>query len=203
MPNDIEATRRRLERLLPFILSSEKLRWQPFYVVYKAHTYSRDIMTAIVALGIAPPAFLLISAASKGGETNETGWQQFMKEPPKGLVIIVLALVLLAIVMRVYVAIEQADRRAVLARSCRNELREISLKLTFALQSNDPTSELIKLQNRVGELLPRHIIEESWPWHTGYAPGTDEEGQRRAQRLCEQFGDNWTRVAQRIERQED
>lgn len=194
--------KQRLELLLPYIISSERLKWQPFYIICKVNTYSRDVLTAIVGLGVVPPVFGLISNALSGKEFGKGEAQNIFATLAPAWLIVVLLVVIFSAVMRVYVTTEQVEKRAVLARSCRNEFRALSSRLHFALQTNDPKSEIIQIQNEVTKTVHRHITEESWPW-LGHAPGTDAQGKVQAQSLCDNYGRVWTQTLERAESREE
>ncbi len=200
-PETTSDIKRRLELLFPYILSSEKLIWRPFYVTYKLYTYSRDILTAVVGLGVVSPVFKLLASALSGEKVTGESAQSLSRDLPALWFVVVLAAAIISAVMRVYVTTEQVEKRAVLAKSCRREFRGLSSRLYFALQTENPKSEIIDIQNEVTQTVRRYIGEDAWPWQ-GVAPGTEAAGRVRAQNAYDAYGDRWTQAAE-IEARED
>jgi len=70
----IHPVERKLEQsILPYFVSAEKLRWQPFYLAYSFYIYTHDLLAALVGVGVSHPLLRVFV----GGESSVGGTAAF------------------------------------------------------------------------------------------------------------------------------
>ena len=98
------------------------------------------------------------------------------------------------IVLRVAFNREEGQKRAVLARSCTQMMKQVEAKLHRVLLKQDPMAGLNGLvDEQIAPTVDRNIQENAWPW-AGPAPDIDQEVEKQLVRLCSKFESNWTPV---------
>jgi hypothetical protein len=188
--------KRKLEQaILPYVVSAEKLKRQPAYVTYDVYSYAHELLIAVVALGVAPPLLSLFAsdAGSSGNPSTVSSALDALKKAPPWLAVISVVALAIWLLLKLFISRENVAKRAVLARSCRKEMRQLSLNLRDELQSANPMPGLQGIQEAISELVHRHIQEESWPWD-GPSDNIDRPLRERLDRLCHQFEQNWLPV---------
>lgn len=185
--------RRKLEQaILPYTVSAERLRMRPVYLTYGVYSYAHELLIAVVGLGIAPPLLSLFSTdfsrpSNRGTIANAvSAWG---KAPPWLVAITAIALIVW-LLLKILINREDVAKRAVLARSCRKEMRQFTMRLRDELQKSDPMPGLQKIQGAISDLVYHHIQEDLWPWD-GPAENIDGSVRAKLERLCKQFGNNW------------
>jgi hypothetical protein len=187
--------RRALQRdVLPYLVSARRLKQQWFYRLFVTFGYTTDLVAGLAALGLAVPILTLLgdmSAAPSdaagpsslaGAMTKLPGWLAL----PAGLV------VLIWMALRIAFNREDGQKRAVLARSCTNTLRQAEASLAGILSKPDPMPEItLLLEKHIRPSVDRGIQEEAWPW-TPFADEIDEEIARRLESLCERYQQDWS-----------
>jgi uncharacterized membrane protein (Fun14 family) len=182
--------------ILPYVISSERLKWQPFYVGYNVYSYSRDILAGLIGVGLSSPVMELASKALGPDSTKSstTALQDVFVNIPKGWKIIVIIALFVLVTLKASVVKVDAEKLATLARSCRREFQGISTELLSALSSADPMAEVIELQNKITAIVRRYMSEGSWPW-APFPNGIDPKVNARTQELYSRFGANWVASA--------
>jgi hypothetical protein len=179
-----------LERqIIPYLVSSKKLKRQPFYIVYNMHVYSRDILAGLIGVGLSTP-IMVVAAKALGSDAGGNATLQSLSGTMSPLWLTVVVIAAIALVsLKVYVNRSNADERAILTKTCEREMLTASANLFSVLDETDPMNALIAIKNNMVEIKLRHA--QTWPWDYEPAPGIDQEVQARVQRLCEAFGHNW------------
>lgn len=188
--------KRKLEQaILPYVVSAERLKRQPVYVTYDLYNYAHELLIAIVALGVAPPLLSLFASDAGASENqNRVGSAiDALKKAPPWLAVISIIALAIWILLKLFINRENVAKRAVLARSCRKEMRQLSLNLRDELQRENPMPGLQGIQEAISDLVHRHIQEESWPWD-GPSNNIDRPLRERLDTLCDQFEENWLPV---------
>jgi hypothetical protein len=180
------------QAILPYVVSAEQLRLQPVYVTYGVYTYIHEFLVALVGLGVAPPLLSLFNTESVAGGSQGTVSAAYdaLKKLPNWLALTILGALVGWTLLKLIVAREGVAKRAVLARSCRKEMRQLSVSLREELQKPDPMPGLQHIQQAISEVVHRHVQEESWPWD-GPAENIEQRLQKRLDKLCQQFQKNW------------
>jgi len=185
--------KRKLEQaILPYMVSAEKLKLRPVYVTYGVYNYAHELLVGLVGLGVAPPLLSLFTseAGATGNQGAVTTALDTQKKAPPWLAVASVIALVIWLLLKLVINRENVAKRAVLARSCRKEMRQLSLNLRDELQKDNPMPGLQEIQETISELVHRHIQEESWPWD-GPAENIGRPLQARLETLCHQFEQNW------------
>jgi hypothetical protein len=188
--------KRKLEQaILPYMLSAERLRLRPVYLTYGVYSYIHEFLIAIVALGLAPPllSFFTVDSVNADSQKTVASALDALKKAPAWLAVATVIALMCWIFLKLLINRENVAKRAVLAHSCRKEIRQLYLKLREELQKGDPMPGLLEIQKNITELVDRHVREESWPWD-GPAENIESRLQARLDRICQQFEQNWQPV---------
>jgi hypothetical protein len=182
--------RRKLQRdVLPYLVSACRLRTQWFYRLHVVFGYTTDLVVALTAIGVTTPLLRLFG----GSGATETAGQKVatlaeaLATIPYWLYYPTGVLVILWVVLRVAFTREEGQKRAVLAKSCTQVLREAEAKLPRVLGKPDPMPDLNELLERqIASTVDRNIQEKAWPW-TPFAPNIDDEVDQDLARLCTRY----------------
>ncbi|MBZ5614666.1 MAG: hypothetical protein LAO23_11705 [Acidobacteriia bacterium] len=191
--------RRTLERdVLPYLVSARRLRRQWFFRLHALFGYTTDLVVALTAIGVTTPLLALLGVA--GGREKEAtqapALTAVLASVPNWLYFPTGVLVIAWIVLRVAFNREEGQKRAVLAKSCTQVLRQAEANLAMALGKPDPMPALNELlEKSIRPTVDRNIQENSWPW-TPFAPGIEEEVSKEVSRLCASYEADWTPVNQ-------
>jgi len=189
--------RRTLERdVLPYLISARRLRRQWFLLLSSVFGYTTDLVVARAAVGISSPFLSFL-----GGPTNtekaaapSPSLGPIKEFFPHWLYLPGAALVIVWIFLRVTFNKEDGQKRAVLAKSCTQTLRQAEARLPAALSRPDPMPALTELLERtIRPTVDRNIQENSWPW-TPFAPEIDQEVAKDLGRLCGLYEKDWAPV---------
>lgn len=189
--------RRKLHRdILPYLVSARRLRTQWYCRLYVVFGYATDLIVALTAIGITTPLLRLVGDAGATGAAGQQGatLAEVLATVPSWLYYPTGVLIILWILLRVAFTREDGQKRAVLARSCTQMLREVEAKLHRVLLKPDPMPELNELlEKQIALIVDRNIQENAWPW-APFAPGIDEEVDADFVKLCERFESGWAPV---------
>jgi hypothetical protein len=185
----------KLNAILPWAVSAQKLRRQPFYVGYRFYSYGRDLAAALVGIGVSFPLLPVLTNSSA-----QIPLPQAMAAFPTWLKIVTGVAAIAWLCLRVFAAHEQWEKRATLARSCVQNFKRFEAKIVHVLNSADPLPVLVEINSDMNAVVDRAIQEEAWPW-PGLAPGADTIGRQRAADYAGQFGRQWTELLTRERRQ--
>jgi hypothetical protein len=189
--------KRTLERdVLPYLVSARRLRRQWFFILHLIFGYTTDMVVALATIGITTP--LLIFLRSQSGAENDTqhasNFSAVLGSLPPWLYFPAAALVVLWIVLRVTFNREDGQKRAVLAKSCTQVLRQAEATLPNSLSKSDPMPGLTELlEKKIRPTVDRSIQENSWPW-TPFAPEIAAEVEKDLNRLCGLYETDWAPV---------
>ena len=181
--------------ILPYLVSSQSLPRQWFYRLHAVFGYTTDILAALAGIGVTTPLLqLLAPTPASGDEGLNASLPSALTTLPHWLYVPMAACVIAWIVLRVGFNREEGQKRAVLARSCRQTMKQAEARLHRILIKPDPMPELTSL---VEELLvptvDRNVQENSWPW-SGPDPDADPEVEKQLAKLCEKYEINWAPV---------
>jgi hypothetical protein len=195
MPN--HPVRRTLERdVLPYLFSARRLRRQWFFRLHSLFGYTTDLVVALAAIGVTTPLLGLLGGGNGSGKeaTQTPHFSAVLASVPNWLFIPTAALIITWIVLRVAFNREDGQKRAVLAKSCTQVLRQAEANLATALGKSDPMPALNELlEKNIRPTVDRNIQENSWPW-TPFAPGIDDEVTKEVVRLCASYETDWAPV---------
>ena len=189
--------KRTLERdVLPYLVSARLLRRQWFYVLHSIFGYTTDLVVALTAIGITSP--LLATLGAPSGAQNDVAHtprlSTILGSVPDLLYYPAAALVIIWIVLRVTFNREDGQKRAVLAKSCTQVLRQAEASLPTSLSKSDPMPALTELlEKSIRPTVDRNIQENSWPW-TPFAPEIEAEVKNDLNRLCGLYESDWAPV---------
>lgn len=187
--------KRKLRRdILPYLVSSRELRRQWFYRWHGIFGYTTDILVGLTAVGLGSPLFVLFvgnPADPNFQDSSGSSFKEALGSIPQPLFFPLVVLGIAWVVMRVAFAREEGQKRAVLAKSCIQTLRQSEARLHRLLTNQEPMRELNKLiDEQIAPTVDRNIQENSWPW-TGPAPGIDAEVERQLAELCTKYESDW------------
>jgi len=176
--------------VLPYLVSAKRLRRQWFFLLYLIFGYATDLVVALTAIGITAPFLILLTGTDKDKPSLVTA----LGSVPSWLYYPALILVVVWIFLRVTFNREDGQKRAVLARSCAQILRQAQANLTTALSKSDPMPALTELlEKSIRPTVDRNIQENSWPWEP-FAPRIEAEVQAELNRLCGIYERDWAPV---------
>lgn len=189
--------KRTLERdVLPYLVSARQLRKQWFYRLHTVFGYTTDLVVVLAALGISSPLLLLLGAGGSGpdGAAKPPALAEVLASVPPALVYPAAVLILAWVVIRVAFNREEGQKRAVLARSCTQVLRQAEASLPSALGTPDPMPALNELlEKRIRPTVDRNVQENAWPW-LPFAPSVDADVQKEVTVLCTRYQADWAPV---------
>lgn len=189
--------KRTLERdVLPYLISARHLRKQWFYRLHTVFGYTTDLIVALAAIGISSPLLQIFAAggAGTGEAAKPPALADVLASLPRTLVLPAAVLIVAWVVIRVVFNREEGQKRAVLARSCTQVLRQAEASLPTALGRPDPMPDLNEmLEKRIRPMVDRSIQENSWPW-APFAPSVDSDVQKEVTALCSRYQADWAPV---------
>lgn len=181
-------------RLLPYLVSAKRLRRQWFYQLHTVFGYTTDVTVALSAIGISLPFLTLAGALANTQEKlPSSSLADALHSAPPWLIFPATTVILLWLILRVAFIREHGQKRAVLAGSCFQQLREADASLHTILAEPNPMPELTKLLKKILPPVDRNIQDEVWPW-TPFAPDIDDEVTRRLEELCALYESFWTPI---------
>lgn len=189
--------RRTLKRdVLPYLISGRRLRKQWFYFVHAVFGYATDFIVVLTAIGVSTPLLSLIGLLSDAKQelvpspslasvlSSITGWLVY----PAAVAVFVW------IILRVAFNREEGQKRAVLAKSCYQELRQAEASLHSILSKPEPMGELTNLlEKKIRPTVDRNIQENAWPW-IPFAPDIDNEITKDLDMLCSRYESEWVLI---------
>jgi hypothetical protein len=147
--------------------------------------YTTDVVGSLSSLGVVSPILVLLAAPKTGQSSTDvsTTLAAALASVPAYLYYPTLGVVLAWIVLRVAFNREEAQRRAVLARSCTQFLHRAEARLFHVLGCPDPMPALNEiLDKQIAPTVDRHIQEAGWPWYP-FKEGIEHEVARELARL--------------------
>ena len=190
---DQQVTRTLQRDVLPYLVSARKLKKQWFYRFYNIFGYTTDIVGALAAIGITSP-FLSLLITKDGGSDATTQVPSLaagLSGVPAFLVYPAGIVIFAWVIIRVAFTREEGQKRAVLARSCIQNLRQVEADLHNVLRGQRPLAALNEmLEKRIRPTVDRNIQETSWPW-LPFAPNIQSEIQTDLNSLHTLYQDGW------------
>jgi hypothetical protein len=177
--------------IIPYIISAKKLKWQPFYMAHSINSYSRDMLVGLIGVGLSTPVMVAVSKALGGPVAANAAGESaagLLENIPPGWKSFVIAALVISIALRVYVNQSKAEERAILAKTCSDDIRLASLNLTTILNKSYPDDDLLMMRNQIAAIAKN----KAWPWDYDTAPGINNEVQKRVNDLVARFGAKWT-----------
>lgn len=189
--------KRTLKRdVLPYLVSARQLRKQWFYRLNTVFGYTTDLIVALAAIGISSPLLLFLSSTGYSSDVADKPptLVSVLASVPPWLVYPAAVLIVSWIIIRVAFNREQGQKRAVLARSCTQVLRQAEASLPKALGSVDPMPDLTEmLEKRIRPTVDRNIQDDAWPW-LPFAPSIEAEIEKDLTDYCERYEERWAPV---------
>lgn len=189
--------KRTLERdVLPYLVSARRLRRQWFYRLHTVFGYTTDAVVALAAIGISSPLFRLLGSVGSAADAADKPptLASVLASVPPALVYPTAVIIVTWVVIRVAFNREEGQKRAVLARSCTQVLRQAEASLPTALGAADPMPALNEmLEKRIRPTVDRNIQDNSWPW-TPFAPSIDADVKKEVTALCSHYETDWAPV---------
>jgi hypothetical protein len=191
-PSEHPVRRKLRDQILPWLESGKQLQKQWFYRLYILFGYATDVTVALGAVGIGLPLLTLLTQPSEKPPVASVLTQ--LPQNPRWLYYLTATCVVVWVILRVAFNREDGQKKAVLAKSCRQTMKQAEAKLYHVLVQSDPMPDLNKLV--VEQIIPtvdRNIQEGSWPW-SGPAPGVDPAVEVQLDSLSRKFSSNWSPV---------
>ncbi|SRR6266705_3451751 len=182
--------------VLPYLVSARRLKRQWFYTLHVVFGYTTDLVIALAAIGISTPILALAGALSNTQKdiTGPATISNVFNSLPAALVLPTALVIMLWVFLRVTFNRESGQKRAVLARSLLQAIRQAEANLPAILGKADPMPDLTTmLEKTIRPPVDRNIQEESWPW-TPFAPDIDAEVTKQLEELCKTYETDWTAV---------
>lgn len=156
-------------QLLPYLVASPRVKWQPFVVVSQGYAYLGDIAAALAGLGIGAP---FIGAAQNGLSEGVNLADVFGSGPWAWLGILG---VIAWIFIRLYVQREDVNARATAARAFVVAMNSLAFELHTALDEREPMPRIIDIQKRINAKVQEAMDGQIWP----FQPLPDDMRHRR------------------------
>ncbi|MDB4912747.1 MAG: hypothetical protein JWM95_391 [Gemmatimonadetes bacterium] len=180
-------------QVLPWVVSGKLLPKQWFCRLHLLFGYTTDVTVALGALGLSIPLVTAL-VADADDKKAKMDIARLLPHEQRWLYYVALASVVLWVCLRVAYAREGGQKRAVLARSCSQTMRQAEARLFTILANGNPIPELNKLvAETIAPSVDRNIQEEAWPW-SGWAPEIDKHVDLAVGRLSLQFSSSWNPV---------
>lgn len=186
-----------LERVvLPYLVSGRRLKRLWFYWLHTFFGYATDLVVALAAIGVSSPLFALLSGKDAPAEmpARAPNLATVLSGIPSYLVYPAAIAIVAWLIIRIVFNREEGQKRAVLARSCTQSLREANAALHKVLRDKRPGAGLTKLlEEHIRPTVDRNIQEGSWPW-LPFAPNIEAEVQQELRALRSLFEEEWEAV---------
>ena len=186
--------KRTLERdVLPYLVSARKLKSQWFYRLHSIFGFTTDLVVALAAIGVTSPLLSLLTTKDGGSEAPDqaSSLAAALGVIPSYLVYPAVILIVAWVIIRVLFTREEGPKRAVLARSCIQNLRQAEAELHNVLRVRHPTAGLNEiLEKRIRPTVDRNIQETSWPWFP-FAPNIQLDVKKELSSLCSRYEEDW------------
>lgn len=192
-PTPEHPVRRKLrDQILPWLESGKLLDKQWFYRLSLLFGYATDVTVALGAVGISLPFMMLLTQPP--GESSNASVLALLPQNPRWLYYLGATCVVGWVILRVSFNREDGQKKAVLAKSCRQTMKQAEAKLYQVLVQPDPMPELNKLIiEQIAPTVDRNIQEGSWPWN-GPAPGVESAVEMQLDSFSRKFSANWSPV---------
>jgi hypothetical protein len=188
--------RRVLRRdLLPYLVTARRLPKQWFYLLHVLFGYTTDLVVVLSAVGVSAPLLGMLGPLDQTGRGAPSPSLPAALQSVPGLVMIPTAAILVFwLALRVTYNREDGQKRALLAKSCRRQLRKAEASLPAILSTPDPMPEIAKLLEKgIRNPVDQYISDEAWPW-LPFAPGIDAEVDRELEAWCSKYESDWTPI---------
>jgi hypothetical protein len=190
--------RRSLQRdVLPYIVTARRLRKQWFYRLHSIFGYTTDFIVALTAIGVSTPLLTLIGSVSSAGNkeaAQSPPLRDVLSSVPQWLYFPLVFIIITWIVLRVTFNREEGQKRAVLAKSCAQVLRQSEASLHAVLSKSDPMPGITELlEKKIRPTVDRNIQENAWRW-VPFAPGIDDEVGKDLEALCSRYEMDWAPI---------
>jgi hypothetical protein len=173
------------------------LRQQWFYRLHGVFGYTTDTLVALSGIGITIPLFQVFAAGdSNSGPGNAAGdVSTTLAGLPTAVYFLLLTFIVCWVLLRVGFNREEGQKRAVLARSCIQSMKQAEAKLHRLLLKADPMPDLTALVNEViAPTVDRNVQEGAWVW-PGPDPTSDSEVELQLRVFCQKYEGNWSPVS--------
>lgn len=98
------------------------------------------------------------------------------------------------VTLRVVFTRQGGQKRAVLAKSCIQTMKQAEARLHRVLIKSDPMPDLNSLvEEQIAPTVDRNIQEDAWPW-SGPDPDADSEVEKQLLLLCNKYQGNWASI---------
>jgi hypothetical protein len=182
------------DQILPWLESAKLLHKQWFYRLHVLFGYATDVTVALGAIGISFPLITILTQPSGKADGANANVLAAIPHNSRWLYLFIAACVVAWVILRVTFNREDGAKKAVLAKSCRQTMKQLEAKLFHILTQTDPMLDLNKMVvEQIAPTVDRNIQEGSWPW-PGPAPGIDPVVNERLRDLCERFSSRWSKV---------
>lgn len=180
--------------ILPWVESASLLSKQWFYRLHILFGYATDVTIGLGSIGIGIPLLALLTQPIESKTPSTTNVLTLLPRDPRWLYYLTALCVVGWIVLRVAFSREEGQKRAVLAKSCRQTMKQVEARLYQVLAQQDPMPELNKiLDEQITPSVDRNIQEYAWPW-SGPAPDVDRLVEAKLEILCKKFSSQWSAV---------
>jgi hypothetical protein len=178
--------------ILPWLESAKLLHKQWFYRLHVIFGYATDITIGLGAVGISLPlAQALTQPSNNTGGTNVSVFTS-LPQNSTWLYYITAGFVVVWVLLRVVFTREDGQKKAVLAISCSQTMKQIETALYRVLAQPNPMDVLNKIiLEELGPTIDRNSQEKSWPWH-GPAPNIDIVVEQQLKLFCDKFSSGWS-----------
>jgi len=192
-PTAEHPVRRKLrDQILPWLESGKLLQKQWFYRLYVLFGYATDVTVALGAVGIGLPLMVLLTQPPE--KSSNASVLALLPQTPGWLYYLSATCVVGWIILRVAFNREEGQKKAVLAKSCRQTMKQAEVKLYHILVQSDPMPDLNKLLvEQIAPTIDRNIQEGSWPW-SGPAPKVESAVEKQLDAFSRKFSTNWSPV---------
>lgn len=187
-----QQVKRTLERdVLPYLVSARKLEKQWFYRLHTLFGYTTDLVGALAAIGVSTPFLILLTTKDADAAGATPSLASVLAGIPSFLVYPAAIVIIGWVILRVAFTREEGQKRAVLARSCIQNLRQAEADLHNLLRARQPLASLTEmLEKRIRPTVDRNIQETSWPW-LPFAPNIQRDVQADLNSLLTLYEADW------------
>ena len=193
---DHPVTEKLRNSVLPYVVTSRRLPKQWYYRTNWLFGTTTDV---VIALGAASPVAGFLSGQA-GADGKPVSLPVLLDSVPERYYIVVLILSALWVALRVLFAREEGQKKAVLAKSCVQSMRQASAKLHRILDDTDPMPALNKLvQEQIEPVVDRNIQDGSWVWD-GPAQDVEDEVETILNGLRKKYEGKWAAVNPNVPR---
>lgn len=189
-----ELVKRKLkDEILPYIVAGRNLKKRWFVRAYLLYVYAHDSLAALSGISFSTPLLSFIKGLLPSTGLNEPT-KATIDAATSGWVLVVGVIAVFGwSLLKLILVRGNAEKRAVLARSCSKQFLQIERSMREALSMADPMPELKRIyKESIMPLYDRNMQDDVFTDDPAGNPAISAEVDTLLDQLCKRYESNWT-----------